>query len=67
MTVRTYDPTRRLTVTVAYHGRSHYTDGHGRLLCKPSIRIAGGQETLDQHASCGWCRLISNTRMVESR
>jgi hypothetical protein len=67
VTVRTYDPMRRLTVVVAYRGESHYTDGHGRLLCAPVVRVAGGQTTLDGEASCGWCRLITRNTLGSPR
>lgn len=53
---RLYDPMRRVTVVVSYRGKSHATDGHGRLLCAPEVRVTGGQATLDRDPTCGWCR-----------
>jgi hypothetical protein len=47
---------RRLIVS---HGaKSHYTDGHGRLLCDPHRTVAYTTQTLDLAPTCGWCKLI---------
>jgi hypothetical protein len=61
---------RRVLVSLGPGYESHYTDGHGRLLCSP-MKVDGMQSVLGDAPTCGWCFLIKeterNTRLVDSR